>query len=203
MNIHNIIWVALVLIQVGIQIIFFFCSSWISGRERMTIENISWSYNKRMLPYPQPPANQLKEHVAPDWGWRLHVHPADQRVCCLPEDALDPWLPQSARQRLMRHMPSCSIHFHTVTLSLIVFCVISKQGPIVQSVVCLTSSLRVILLTVLADSIYNILIFFAEKMWVAFALQISAYKFCDPHNVNFNESLTNDIVSFEQLGPES
>ena len=65
--------------------------------------------------------------------------------------------------------------------------------PVVQSVVSLTSSLRVILLTVLADSIYNILIFFAEKMWVAFALQklltffqqkISAYlritrcKFC-------------------------
>ena len=41
-------------------------------------------------------------------------------------------------------------------------------GPVVQSVVCLTSSLRVISLTVLADSIYNILIFFAEKMWVAF-----------------------------------
>ena len=33
------------------------------------------------------------------------------------------------------------------------------------------SSLRVISLTVLADSVYNILIFFAEKMWVAFALQ--------------------------------
>ena len=41
-------------------------------------------------------------------------------------------------------------------------------------------------------------------MWVAFALQklltffqqkISAY-------VNFNESLTNDVVSFEQLGPD-
>ena len=44
-------------------------------------------------------------------------------------------------------------------------------GPVVQSVVSLTSSLRVIALTVLADSIYNILIFFAEKMWVAFALQ--------------------------------
>ena len=44
------------------------------------------------------------------------------------------------------------------------------QGPIVQSVVSLMSSLRVISLTVLADSIYNILIFFAEKMWVAFAL---------------------------------
>ena len=37
-------------------------------------------------------------------------------------------------------------------------------GPVVQSVVSLTSSLRFILLTVLADSMYNILIFFAEKM---------------------------------------
>ena len=37
-------------------------------------------------------------------------------------------------------------------------------GPVVQSVVSLTSSLKVISLTVLADSIYNILIFFAEKM---------------------------------------
>ena len=44
-------------------------------------------------------------------------------------------------------------------------------GPVVQSVVILTSSLRVISLTVLADSIHNILKFFAEKMWVAFALQ--------------------------------
>ena len=44
-------------------------------------------------------------------------------------------------------------------------------GPVVQSVVSLTSSLRVISLTVLVDSIYNILIFFAEKMWVAFAVQ--------------------------------
>ena len=47
----------------------------------------------------------------------------------------------------------------------------SEQGPVVQSVVSLTSSLRVISLTVLADSIYNIMIFFAEKMWVAFAMQ--------------------------------
>ena len=46
---------------------------------------------------------------------------------------------------------------------------VNVQGPVVQSVVSLTSSLRVISLTVLADSIYNILIFFAEKMWVAFA----------------------------------
>ena len=39
-----------------------------------------------------------------------------------------------------------------------------NQGPVVQSLVSLTSSLRVISLTVLADSIYNILVFFAEKM---------------------------------------
>ena len=44
-------------------------------------------------------------------------------------------------------------------------------GPVVQSVISLTNSLRVISLTVLADSKYNILILFAEKMWIAFALQ--------------------------------
>ena len=47
---------------------------------------------------------------------------------------------------------------------LVLFQWIIKLGPVVQSVVSLTSSLRVILLTVLADSIHNILIFFAEKM---------------------------------------
>ena len=46
----------------------------------------------------------------------------------------------------------------------VVYVVDTYQGPVVQSVVSLTSSLRVISLTVLADSIYNILIFFAEKM---------------------------------------
>ena len=76
-------------------------------------------------------------------------------------------------------------------------------GPVVQSAVSLTSSLRVISLTVLADSIHNILIFFAEKMWVAFALQkIKFQHICVSLGVNFNELLTNDIVSFEQLGPE-
>ena len=38
------------------------------------------------------------------------------------------------------------------------------QGPVVQNVVSLTSSLRVIPLTVLVGSIQNILIFFAEKL---------------------------------------
>ena len=49
--------------------------------------------------------------------------------------------------------------FETVTISMC-----ASQGPVVQSIVSLTSSLSVISLTVLADSIYNILIFFAEKM---------------------------------------
>ena len=65
-----------------------------------------------------------------------------------------------------------------------------SQGPVVQSVVSLTSSLRVISLTVLADSIHNILIFFSKKIQ---HICISLY-------VNFNESF-NDVVSFEQLGP--
>ena len=47
-------------------------------------------------------------------------------------------------------------------------------------------------------------------MWVAFALQKLLTFFqqkiqyiCVSLDVNFNESLTNDVVSFEQLGPES
>ena len=51
------------------------------------------------------------------------------------------------------------------------FEVFQDQGPVVQSIVSLTSSLRAISLTVLAGSMHNILIFFAEKMWVVFALQ--------------------------------
>ena len=85
----------------------------------------------------------------------------------------------------------------------------NDQGPVVQSMVSLTSSLRIISLTVLADSLYNNLIFFAEKMWVAFAMQklltFFSKKFqhiCVSLDVNFNKSLTNDIVSFEQLGPD-
>ena len=82
-------------------------------------------------------------------------------------------------------------------------------GPLVQSVLSLTSSLRVISLTVLADSIYNILIFFAEKNVSSFCTAKATHIFfskkfqhiCVSLDVNFNESLTNDIVSFEQLGP--
>ena len=53
---------------------------------------------------------------------------------------------------------------HCLTCAQLPLGQVAYQGPVVQSVVSLTSSLRVISLTVLADSIYNILIFFAEKM---------------------------------------
>ena len=54
--------------------------------------------------------------------------------------------------------------FSAKILAYIPYLMIKVLGPVVQSVVSLTSSLRVISLTVLADSIHNILIFFAEKM---------------------------------------
>ena len=57
---------------------------------------------------------------------------------------------------------------YIVQINTLMACDVVQQhnilGPVVQSVVSLTSSLRIISLTVLADSIYNILIFFAEKM---------------------------------------
>ena len=76
--------------------------------------------------------------------------------------------------------------------------IFANLGPVVQSVVSLMSSLRVISLTVLADSIYNIL---HCKSYSHFFSKKFQHIFVSLH-VNFNESLTNDIVSFEQLGPD-
>ena len=84
-----------------------------------------------------------------------------------------------------------------------------KQCPVVQSVVSLTTSLRVISLTVLADPIHNIVICFAEKNVSSFCTAKATHIFSAKHfrifayhwMHYFNESLTNDVVSFEQLGP--
>ena len=83
-----------------------------------------------------------------------------------------------------------------------------NQGPVVQRVVSLTSSLRVIPLTVLADSKHNILIFFAEKNVSSFCIAKATHIFSAKNfsiflslDVNFKELLTKDVVSFEQLGP--
>ena len=82
-------------------------------------------------------------------------------------------------------------------------------GSVVQSVVSLTSSLTVISLTILADSIYNILIFLLKKCEELLHCKSYPHFFSKkfPHicvslDVNFNESLTNDIFTFEHLGPE-
>ena len=82
-------------------------------------------------------------------------------------------------------------------------------GPVAQSVVSLTCSLRVISWTVLAESIHNILIFFAEKNVSSFCTAKATHIFiskkiqhiCVSLDVNFNESLTNAVVSYEQLDP--
>ena len=68
--------------------------------------------------------------------------------------------------RMKPHKLHCCIKRLKKTESqiLVLFVCSELQGPVVQSTVSLTSSLRVISLTVLADSIYNILIFFAEKI---------------------------------------
>ena len=81
---------------------------------------------------------------------------------------------------LMRHFLNVSDVASTLMRCLNVMCPLGKYvvtqkympalepyndlGPVVQSDVSLTSLLRVISLTVLADSIHNILIFFAETM---------------------------------------
>ena len=74
----------------------------------------------------------------------LDMHPTKTLISLLIE-ALDLWLSTKCPNKASSNCPDV-------------------QGLVVQSVVSLTSSLRVILLTVSADSIYKILIFFAEKM---------------------------------------
>ena len=69
---------------------------------------------------------------------------------------VDSFKPGSVCAATPEYVDACSQNSQYVSIKL--------QGPVAQSVVSLTSSLRVISLTVLADSIYNILIFFAEKM---------------------------------------
>ena len=75
------------------------------------------------------------------------------------------------------------------------------QGPVVQSVVTLTSPLVVKILTVLISTISNPPVFLLKNV----------SSFCKCKNIsiyaifngqNFNDTLTNDIVSFEQLSPE-
>ena len=66
------------------------------------------------------------------------------------------------------------------------------------------------MLTVLVSTISNSQVFLLEKMWVAFANAKATHIFFSKNisvyaifnNQSFNGTLTNDIVSFEQLGPD-
>ena len=73
-------------------------------------------------------------------------------------------------------------------------------GPVVQSIVSLTSLLVVKMLTVLVNTISNSYVFLLKKN-VSSSAKILAY-YAIFNDQNFNNMLTNDIVSFEQLGPD-
>ena len=84
----------------------------------------------------------------------------------------------------------------------------SDHGSVVQSIVSLTSLLVVKMLTVLVSTISNSQVFFSENMGVAFAYAKPTHIFQQKYlaympclMISFNDMLTNNIVSFEQLGP--
>ena len=80
------------------------------------------------------------------------------------------------------------------------------QGPVVQSIVSLTSSLVVKMLTVLVSKISDLQVFLLKKCEYVknvnffFSKNISVYAIFN--NQSFNNMLSNNIVSFEQLGPD-
>ena len=78
----------------------------------------------------------------------------------------------------------------------------NELGPVVQSTISLTSSF----LTVQVSTISNSPVFLLKKMGVAFksyshsfSKNISIYAIFNDQS--FNDTITNDIVSFEQQGP--
>ena len=81
-------------------------------------------------------------------------------------------------------------------------------GPVVQNIVSLTSSLMVKMLTVLVSTISNSQVFLLKN--VSSFCKCKSYSHFFGKNIfvhaifnnqSFNDTLINDIVSFEQLGP--
>ena len=79
------------------------------------------------------------------------------------------------------------------------------QGPVVQNIVSLTSSLVVKILTVLITTISNSQVFLLKKMCICksyshfFSKNISVHAIFNDQS--FNDTLNYNIVSFEQLSP--
>ena len=72
------------------------------------------------------------------------------------------------------------------------------QGPVVQSIVSLTTSLRCQFVKYMPTTLSNPLLFFVGKNVKIFCIAW----ICNIDVLNFNETLTNDIVNFEQLAPD-
>ena len=88
--------------------------------------------------------------------------------------------------------------------------VINDQGPVVQSILSLTSALVVKMLTVLVSTISDSHVVLLKH--VSSFCKCRSYSYFFSKNIIiyaifndqcFNDTLTNDIVSFEQLGPEN
>ena len=82
-----------------------------------------------------------------------------------------------------------------------------SQVPAVQSIVSLTGSLVVKMLTVLVSTISNAQVFLLkkiekqmQKLHIFFSNDNSVYAIFNDQS--FNDTLPNDIVSFEQMGPD-
>ena len=104
---------------------------------------------------------------------------------------------------LSENFPFLVVKF-SISLNRRVFVMICDfQGPVLQSIVRLTSLLVVKLLTVLLHTVSNLQVFLLkkklrEKLFTYFQQNISIYAIFNDQN--FNDMLTNHIVSFEQLG---
>ena len=84
----------------------------------------------------------------------------------------------------------------TESLIFVLLCVLDCQGPVVQSIVSLTSSLVVKMSTVLVSTISKLQVFLLKKCEYSHfsSKNISIYAIFNDQS--FNNMLTNDIVSF-------
>ena len=94
----------------------------------------------------------------------------------------------------------CSIIFAACHHSTVLNDSVSMQGPDVQSIVSLTSLLVVKMLTALVSTISNSQVFLPKKC-AFFSKNIRVYAIFKDQS--FNNTFTNDMVSFEQLGLRS
>ena len=75
-------------------------------------------------------------------------------------------------------------------------------GPVVQSIVSLTSSVVVKKLSVLVSTISNSQVFLLKKCEYSHFLSKNISIYAIFNDQSFNDALTNNIISLEQLGPD-